>query len=121
MSLFQLFRQTTGTNSTKYDDGLKSTAVEKKTLKNVHVVLSVHGGNNNNDFQGYLERAKVFDIPEEIIPTLALAETTLTESGARHLIIPVNLAIPVGDTFKVAMKVGAAGCTFAGMYEYEVT
>jgi len=120
MRYHQLFRETTATNEIKYDGGLKSTKIEQKKLLNIHVQLSVHSGNNNNDFQGYLERAKIFEIPEEMIPTLALAEGTLTESGERFLIIPVNIDIPVGEVFKVAMKVGATGCTFRGMYEYEI-
>jgi len=121
MKYFQLFRETTATNTIKYDGGLKSTQLEKKTLSNIYVQLSVHSGNNNNDFQGYLERAKIFEIPEEIIPTLALAQGTLTESGDRYLKIPVNIDIPVGEIFKAAMKVGATGCTFRGMYEYEIS
>lgn len=121
MTYHQLFRVTSATNEIKYDGGLKSTELEKKKLLNIHVSLSVHSGNNNNDLHGYLERAIVFAIPEEMIPTLALAQATLTESGQRHLIIPVNIDIPVGEIFKVAMKVGATGCTFRGMYEYEIS
>lgn len=120
MNYFQLFRVTSSTNEIKYDGGLKSTQLEKKKLTNIYVSLSVHGGSNDNNFQGYLERANIFEIPEEMIPTLALAQGSLTESGERFLKIPVNLEIPIGEIFKVAMKVGATGCTFRGMYEYEI-
>ncbi len=120
MRYHQLFRVTSATNTIEYDSGLKSTQIEKKKLLNIHVQLSVHSGNNNNDFQGYLERAKIFEIPEEMIPTLDLAVGVLNSAPHRFLIIPVNIDIPVGEVFKAAMKVGAIGCTFRGMYEYEI-
>lgn len=43
-----------------YDDGLKSTAAEKKRLLSISIVASL---TKDNDIQGYHEKAKVFEIP----------------------------------------------------------
>lgn len=120
MRLFQSFRITGIANTTVYDTGLKSTDAEKKRLINVHLQLNAQAATDDNDVQGYHERAKVFDIPEKLIPTQLVTNTTLVQPGDVSRKIPVELDIPAGETFKVAIKCAATLEILRGMYEYEI-
>ena len=120
MKYFQLFRITGVANTITYDDGLKSTEVEKKRLVAVHVELTGYADTDDNEVQGYHERAKVFDIPEKMFPQRRnnLNEETLSEPTSKA--IPVDLDIPAGESFKIAMKCAASNVDLRGMYEFEI-
>lgn len=120
MRLFQLLRITGVANSTTFDDGLKSTESEKKRLVSVHVQMDAYSGTDDNEVQGWHERAKVIDIPEKLFPSEAAADTASDVSEPRSKIIPVNLDIPAGESFKVALKCAATLTKLRGMYEYEI-
>lgn len=120
MKYFQSFRITGVANSLEYDDGLKSTESEPKRLNNIHAQMDKHAGTDDNDFQGWHERAKVFDIPEKMIPDQLTGDTTADLAQPRSKVIPVDLDIPVGETFKAAMKCAATLCNVRGVYEYEI-
>lgn len=120
MKHFQLFRITGGENSITYDDGLKSTAAEPKRLIACHVQMDSYAGTDDNEIQGYHERAKVFDIPEKLFPSEAAADTSSDVSEPRSKAIPVELDIPVGESFKIAIKCSATAKNVRGSYEYEI-
>jgi len=105
-------------NDIIYDTGLKSTQAEKKRLLSVWLIADLI---LDNDIQGYHERAKVFDIPDRLIDMEVDAHTTnYAKPGARINEIEVGLDIPVGETFKVAVKSGAAASAIYGTYNYEI-
>jgi len=105
-------------SSIVYDGGLLSTQSEKKRLLSVSVIASLI---LDNDVQGYHERAKVFDIPDRLIDVEVDAFTSAEpKAGARINEIEVGLDIPVGETFKVAIKCGAAPADLYGTYNYEL-
>ena len=105
-------------NTIVYDAGLLSTGTEKKRLLGVSIITDLTKG---NDIQGYHERAKVFEIPDRLIDIEVDAFTTnLAKPGARINEIEVGLDIPVGETFKVAVKSGAAASAIYGTYNYEI-
>jgi len=120
MKYFQSFRITGVANTITYDDGLKSTAAEKKKLIAIHVQMDKHAGTDDNDVQGYHERAKVFDIPEKLFPSLLTNATASRLSAPELKAVPVDLDIPVGETFKIAVKCAATLCNVRGAYEYEM-
>jgi len=120
MVYFQSVRITGVTNKTTYDDGLKSTEVEKKRLKAVHLELSAHAGTDDNDVQGWHERSKVFDVPEKTLPTETAAALAAPAAGDKTRTIPVDLDIPAGEAFKVAIKCAATAVDVRGTYEYEI-
>lgn len=75
----------------------------------------------DNQVQGYHERAKVFDIPDRLIDVeTAAGATDISKPGARINEIEVGLEIPVGETFKVAIKSGATATDILGTYNYEI-
>jgi len=113
----QLFRVTGVANTIAYDDGLKSTEVEKKRLLTVRLLLN---GQADNDIQGYYEREKIFDIPDRLLDVEADAfNTNLAKPGARINDVEVGFDIPVGQAFKVAIKCGATAKNLHGCYVYE--
>lgn len=120
MRYFQLFRITAGTNQINYDDGLKSTEAEPKRLIACHIQVDKYAASGDNDVQGYHERAKVFDIPEKLFPDELYSKTTSTHPGIRYKTVPVDLDLPVGETFKVAIKCAATDVNIRGAYEYEI-
>jgi len=120
MKYFQSFRITGVANTITYDDGLKSTEAEKKRLVAVHLELSAHAGTDDNDVQGWHERSKIFDLPEKMFPTETAAATSAPAAGDKIRTIPVDLDIPVGETFKVAIKCAATATNVRGAYEYEI-
>lgn len=120
MKYFQLFRITGAANTITYDDGLKSTEAEPKRLISCHIQMDKHAGTDDNDIQGYHERAKVFDIPEKLFPACLTASVAPDLAEPTSKPIPVDLDIPVGETFKVAIKCAATLCNVRGSYEYEI-
>ena len=120
MKNFQLFRITGVANVITYDPGLKSTTAEPKRLVAVHVQMNSYAATDDNDVQGYHERAKVFDIPEKMFPSLRNNVQAAVLSDPMSKSVPVDLDIPSGETFKVALKCGASNVDLRGMYEYEI-
>lgn len=120
MKYFQSFRITGAANGITYDAGLKSTAAEPKRLNAIHVQMDAHAGTDDNDVQGYHERAKVFDIPEKLFPSEDVADNKSDVPEPRSKPVPVDLDIPVGETFKVAIKCAATAVNLRGAYEYEM-
>ncbi len=120
MKYFQLFRITGVANAITYDPGLKSSETEKKRLLAVHAQMGAYAATDDNDLQGWHERAKVFDLPEKLVPVEAASDTTSTTSEPRSKSIPVDIDIPVGEAFKVAIKCAATAVNVRGTYEYEM-
>jgi len=120
MRYFQLIRITSGTNQVNYDDGLKSTEAEKKRLIACHIQLDEWAATDDNEVQGYHERAKVFDMPEKLFPTQRFTDPKSTLSGPRYKTVPVDLDLPAGEVFKVAIKCAASTTNLRGAYEYEI-
>jgi len=105
-------------NTITYDSGLLSTQAEKKRLLSISILVF---GVIDNQVQGYHERAKIFDIPDRLIDVEdGTGSINLAKPGARINDIEVALDIPVGETFKVAMKCGATATDAWGTYNYEL-
>lgn len=120
MRYFQLLRITGGANAVKYDDGLQSTATEKKRLVAVHIQMDAYAGTDDNEIQGWHERAKIFELPEKMFSTEIVTATSSTAGREKMPSVPVDLEIPVGETFKVAIKCAATAIDVRGAYEYEI-
>ena len=120
MKLFQLFRVEGVANEITYDDGLTSTEAEKKRLISIHAQVESYSRTDDNDIQGWLERAKVFDLPDTLLPTQKGSDAEETEDTPRSREIPVEVDIPAGQTFKIAIKCAATAKTIRGVYEYEI-
>jgi len=120
MKYFQLFRVTGVASSVAYDDGLKSTETEKKRLIAVHLQMDAYAATDDNQIQGWHERAKVFELPEKMFNTEVATATSSTAAAVKMPTVPVDLEIPVGETFKVAIMCAATAIDIRGAYEYEI-
>jgi len=121
MIFFQHIQFDGTANSIAYDDGLKSTESEKKRCLAVHVELEKYDGTDDDvQVQGYHERSKVFDIPEKMFNTELKTATVEVAYVKKLSRIPVELDIPVGEIFKLAIKCASVAVDIRGMYEYEI-
>ena len=120
MKYFQLIRITGAANAVTYDDRLKSTEAEKKRLIACHIQMDGYAPTDDNEVQGYHERAKVFDIPEKLFPSRIYSQEASVLPEPTSKPIPVDLDIPAGESFKVALKCSASNVNLRGAYEYEI-
>ena len=120
MKYHQLFRITGVANAITYDSGLKSTETEPKRLVAIHVQSQAQAATDDNDVQGWHERAKVFELPEKLIATQLHTATAQPQPDPNFTRIPVDIDIPVGETFKIANKCAATATNLRGVYEYEI-
>jgi len=127
MRYFQSFRIVGVANSIVYDDGLKSTDAEPKRLVAVHAQMNSYANvpdgdfaSKEADFQGWHERAKVFEIPAKMIPSKVSTDTSSSVPEPVSKSIPVDLDIPVGEVFKTAVKCADSAVKVRGVYEYEI-
>jgi len=91
--------------------GLSSTEVEKKRLKEIWINVDTYQG---NVISGYLEREKIIDE----IKDYHFSDTSATSTKYKK--IEVNLDIPVGQKFQVALKCGGTANNVYGVYVYEI-
>lgn len=119
MILRQPFHVTGVSNSIAYDPvPLQSTAAEKKRLVTVSLVVDEVA---DNEVRGYHERAMIFGIPDRLIDVeSATGNINLAKPGARINEIPVDLPIPVGEAFKMAIQCAATATDVWGTYNYEI-
>jgi len=113
----QGFRVTGVLNSTIFDTGLESTEKEAKTLLSILIQVSDYKG---NDIEGWIEKGKVFDIPDKLIDTDIASGTDQYRSGVRINEIPVNADLAIGERFKIAIRCGADATNLVGAYVYEI-
>ena len=112
------FRITGVVNSTIFDDGLESTEKEPKTLMSVLIQTS---GYADNDIEGWLEKTKVFDLPDYLLDTEANTGSANQQYAAMRINeIPVMVDLAIGERFKVALRCGATNKNLKGAYVYEI-
>jgi len=118
MDYFKYFKVTGEDSKTVYDEGLTSSAEAPKRLKSVMINVAAREGNK---IQGWLEREKVFELPDYLIDTQEkMAGDTPPLSMNSLNEIPVGVDMPVGTTFKVAIESGATHSDLYGAYRYEI-
>jgi len=118
MYYFKYFTKLGVINTTTHADGLTSSQEAPKRLISVMININTHSGDR---VQGWLEREKVFDLPDHLIDTQELAPTNRPPMSLNKLNeIPVGVDMPVGSTFTVAIQCGAVEATICGAYRYEI-
>jgi len=120
MFYFQAYTVSAASGATEYDDGLRSTAENPKTLLSVLVQVT-ELPLVSSMLQIWHEKEKVAEIPLNLINSpYASGET---EPYAKNMIneIEVGFDIPVGATVKVASKAVGGTQTIIGAYRYQIT
>lgn len=118
MDYFKYFTKAGPASTTTFADGLTSSQEAPKRLKSVMIHVNLETGNN---VEGWLEREKVFELPDRLIHTSEFGPAdTHPKSMNRLNEIPVGVDMPVGTTFKAAITCGVQGATISGAYRYEI-
>ncbi len=119
MIYFQSFDVEAADGATEYDDGLRSTSENPKTLLSV-VVQVKELPLEDSMLQLWYEQEKITEIP------LALLNSPATVTPNPYGInvlneVEVGFAIPIGAVVKVATKAVGGTQTVRGSYRYEIT
>jgi len=118
MDYFKYFTKLGVASTTTFADGLTSSQEAPKRLKSVMINITVHAGNK---VEGWLEREKVHELPDHLIDTQQVTDTTTFPLSMNKLNeIPVGVDMPVGTTFKEAITCAATPATICGAYRYEI-
>jgi len=115
--LYQSFSVTGVANSEVLDSGISSTETEKKKVISILICVSGYAGNM---VRGWLEREKKLEIYDYVLDTSEASGTNAYRSTTKIIQIPVELEIPVGQTFKVGIYCGGTGKNIYGAYQYEI-
>lgn len=113
------FRITGVINTTTFDTGLESSEKEPKTLLSI---LIQHSDIAGNDVEGWIEKTRIFNIPDSLIDTTDRESDALMNKSAQRINeIPVNVQLAAGERFIVGVKCGATASNLIGAYVYEIT
>lgn len=105
-------------NTTTFDEGLESSSENPKRLLSIIAQVGSYMG---NDVEGWWEREKVFALRDSLIDTVQEGTSNKHAKSFNRLNeIEVGQDIPVGSTFKVAMKCAGSPDVFYGAYRYEI-
>ena len=119
MIYFQSFDVEAADGATEYDDGLRSTAENPKTL--LSVLLQVKElPLEDSMLQIWYEQEKISELP--LVMFTSPATVTPNPYGINVLNeVEVGFSIPVGPVVKVAAKAVGGTQTIRGSYRYEIT
>lgn len=120
MIYFQALDASAADGSTDYDDGLRSTAENPKTLLSILLVGTVLGIVGSM-VQIWYEQEKIAELPIFLIDNLYSSGMTIQYSFNRINEIEVGFKIPVGAVVKLAIKAVGGTQTIVGAYRYEIT
>jgi hypothetical protein len=118
MILHQEIRITGVPNQTVFDSGLEGTEKEPKRL--ISILAQVSDFDDNN-LEGWIEKARIFNIPSRLIDNPdTTGAVNMQYSAQRINEIPVEVDLSPGEVFKVAIRCGADATDFIGAYVYEI-
>lgn len=101
-------------NVTTTDDGLVSLVEEPY---HVNSILITQDAAADNLLECWIGTERVLEIPDYLLDTLEEAAVAGL-STTKHNRIPIDLDIPPGQIFKVAIRCGAVASRIYGAYEY---
>lgn len=120
MVYFQEMNASAATGTTDYDDGLRSTAENPKTLLSVLLIGTVLGLVGSM-VQIWHDKEKIAELPIFLIDCFYAGGHNYPYSHNRINEIEVGFKIPVGAVVKVAIKAVGGTQTIVGAYRYKIT
>jgi len=117
---FQSYDVEAAAGATEYDDGLRSTAENPKTLLSVLVQVK-ELPTEDSMLQIWHEKEKIAELPLFLINSPEASG--VTEPFSKNMIneVEVGMDIPIGATIKVASKAVTSTQTIRGAYRYQIT
>ncbi|MBA7495367.1 hypothetical protein ES702_05949 [subsurface metagenome] len=120
MVYFQSIERDGTVSTTVYDDGLESSKENPKRL--LSILAQVNEYKDDAYVEGWWEREKIFTLPVYLIDTIEEGTTEkIAKSMNRINEIEIGMDLPVGSTFKLAMRCGSDAVNFTGAYRFEIT
>lgn len=120
MIYYQAFDTGAATNETTYDDGLRSTTENPKTLLSLLVQVEELPVVDCM-LQVWYEQEKIAEIPTMLLNS-RMASSQAQPHGRNMLNeVEIGFAIPVGAVIKVASKAVGGPQAIIGSYRYEIT
>jgi len=105
-------------NDTKWDTGITSTETEKKKIISVLISVSDY---KNNIVRCIKEREDIVKIRDYVLDTYGTSGSTNVQYSTTKMIeIPIDLELPVGQTFQVGIQSGANATNIRGAYKYVI-
>lgn len=95
-------------NGLRMGSGLTSTEVEPKKINNVIITVSARNG---NFVEGWIERERTFVVQDRHFPL---------NTDAFRLVLPIDLEIPIGQTWAIGVRSGSTATDVFVTYEYEI-
>ena len=120
MIYFQALDASATDGTTDYDDGLRSTQENPKTLLSVLLVGTVLGLVGSM-IQIWYEQEKIAELPIFLIDCFYAGGQTAPYSQNRINEIEIGFDIPIGAVVKVAIKAVGGTQTIVGAYRYKIT
>lgn len=120
MIYFQALDASAADGSTDYDDGLKSTSENPKTLLSV-LVQGSKVPSAGSMVQIWYEQEKIAELPYSLIDNTVASNVVNMWSLNRINEIEVGFNIPIGAVVKVAVKAVGGLQALVGAYRYEIT
>lgn len=120
MVYFQSLKASAAAGATEFDDGLRSTAENPKTLLSILVQVK-ELPLDDSMLQIWYEKEKLAELPLKLIDSPFAGGQSDPFSRNRLNEVEVGFAIPVGAIVKVAVKAVGGTQTVVGAYRYEIT
>jgi len=120
MLYYQSFDVEAAAAATEFDDGLRSTAENPKTLLSVLVQVK-ELPTEDSMLQIWYEQEKIAELPLFLLDSPYAGGQSEPVSRNRLNEIEIGFAIPVGSVVKVASKAVTSTQTIRGAYRYEIT
>ena len=120
MVYFQALKAAAATGATEYDEGLRSTAENPKTLLSI-LVQGTTLPDPDSMVQVWYEQEKIAEIPLSLLDNMVASNVVNMWSLNRINEIEVGFDIPVGAVVKFAIKALVRPQTVIGAYRYEIT
>jgi len=120
MVYFQSLSASAADGTTVFDDGLRSTQENPKTLLSILLVGTVLGLVGSM-VQVWYEQEKIAELPIFLIDCLYASGQVEPYSKNRINEIEIGFTIPVGAIVKLAIKAVGGTQTVVGAYRYEIT
>ena len=120
MIYYQALDASAADGATDYDDGLRSTAENPKTLLSILLIGTVLGLVGSM-VQVWYEQEKIAELPIFLIDNLFASEQVEPYSKNRINEIEIGFTIPVGAVVKLGIKAVGGDQTVVGAYRYKIT
>ena len=120
MIYFQALDASAADGATDFDDGLRSTQENPKTLLSILLVGTVLGLVGSM-IQVWYEQEKIAELPIFLIDSIYASGQTEPFSKNRLNEIEIGFNIPIGAVVKLAIKAVGGTQTVVGAYRYEIT